>query len=194
MAEVWSVFWQQPLAEEETLWRVLPPARRERLAKEGGHRQQALCAYGLLRLALWERFGLRELPAIALADRGKPCFPAFPALHFSISHTDGAALVGLSGAPVGVDIEKYRPVGRRTMARLGRGMTEEEFLCSWVRREAIAKQSGVGLADAMRETLPTHKDVNYLSLDAAPGYFAGIAFADTPPVNQHRRSLEDLIF
>ncbi len=54
-------------------------------------------------------------PLIARTDLGKPYFPEWPGVHFSISHTAAAAMVGLSDRPVGVDIERIRPVSRRLL-------------------------------------------------------------------------------
>ena len=63
-----------------------------------------------------EKLGI-ALPSSAPAytPHGKPYFPEHPDVHFNLSHTAGAVLVGLSDRPVGVDIEHIRPVSQRTM-------------------------------------------------------------------------------
>lgn len=149
--EVYGVFWERQLSreEEQVLLPLLPPHRRQRTEqiREASRRQESLMAYGLLSLALRECYGICDLPAVALGEGGKPFFPDHPESFFSISHTKGAALVGLDLNPIGVDVEHLRRVGKRTMERLGEELTEEGFLRAWVRREARAKRSGAGLAE-----------------------------------------------
>ena len=107
--ELWAARLERPLTERETeaMLPLLPPERQERLLriKQSEKRREPLCAYLILRHALWEQYRWRELPPIRLTSLGKPYFPDFPEVHFNLSHTTGAVLVALSGEPVGVDIE-----------------------------------------------------------------------------------------
>ena len=120
--ELWAMQLERPLTAEETevLTALLPSGRRARLERiwDAARRQEPLCAYFILRRAVWEQYHWQELPPLALTEKGKPYFPDIPAVHFSISHTDGAVLAALSAAPVGVDVERLRPVGERVMRRL----------------------------------------------------------------------------
>lgn len=195
MTELWCLMWDRALtpAERETLTAMLPPRRRQRLPVLPRRQAEPLCAYGLLRLALWERHGVRELPAIALSNHGKPYFPAFPQLHFSISHTEGAALVGLSDAPVGVDVEKVRPVGPRLKALLGKVETDGEALRRWTCREAHAKRTGQGLAEAMQAQLHMEAGETCRCVEAAQGYAAAFSVTGPPPQTLHRRTLADIL-
>ena len=146
--ELWAARLERPLTERETeaMLPLLPPERQERLLriKQSEKRREPLCAYLILRHALWDQYRWRELPPIRLTSLGKPYFPDFPEVHFNLSHTIGAVLVALSGEPVGVDIEHIRPVSERAMRRLADVTTERAFFQSWVRREARAKRSGAG--------------------------------------------------
>ena len=84
---LWAVRLDRPLTAEEAaaLLELLPPARRERLLRtREAARREPLCAYGALVLALREVCGWPWLPALAYAERGKPWFPAFPAVRFSL--------------------------------------------------------------------------------------------------------------
>lgn len=164
MTELWYLKWTQPLtvAEQEQLMAVLPPHRRKR--KSG---DEALCAYGLLRQAMGG-----ELPAMALGERGKPYFPELPGLHFSISHTHGAALVGISNQPVGVDIEKIRPIGPRVKQRLGTELTEKEAFCRWTALEAHAKRTGRGVGEFLHGDMRVPKSCT--ALEVEEGYCASV--------------------
>ena len=156
---------------------LLPPERRERLLRLRAEekRREPLCAYLILRMALREKYGLRDLPVIALSDAGKPYFPEYPDIHFNLSHTSGAVLVGLSDQAIGVDIEKIRPVGQRAMRRLADASTERDFFQSWVRREARVKRCGISVTTMMRSESPLQYGEYYHELDTFPGYVAGVA-------------------
>lgn len=196
--ELYGIFWERELLaeEERSLLSLLPPQQRQRAEqfRNMERRQEHLVAYGLLALALRERRGISTLPAIAAGKKGKPCFPDYPEIFFSISHTKGGALVGLDDGPIGVDVEHLRPIGKRTMERLGKGMTEEEFLRIWVRREARAKRSGAGLVEAMRSEPSMAGGEQYRELRAPEGFFAGVSFwGEDRDAVLFRRKIEDLI-
>lgn len=140
--QVWLARMERSLTEQEygDMMALLPDARRERLEKLPKEKhQEVLCAYLLLRMALWEQRGWRDLPRIEVDELGKPFFPDHPDTHFSLSHTAGAAAAALADTPVGVDIERVRPVSVRAMERIAGVRTEAAFFRSWVRREARVK-------------------------------------------------------
>lgn len=196
--ELYGVFWERKLLpeEEQALCSLLPPHQRRRTEqfRDMARRQEHLVAYSLLALALRERRGISTLPAIAAGKKGKPCFPDHPEIFFSISHTKGGTLVGLDDGPIGVDVEHLRPIGKRTMERLGKGMTEEEFLRIWVRREARAKRSGVGLSEAIRSEPPMVGGEQYRELRVPEGFFAGVSFGgEERDAVLFCRKIEDLL-
>ena len=196
--ELYGIFGERELLceEEMALFVSLPPQWRGWLeqTRDASRRQERLVAYSLLALALRESRGLSALPDIAAGKNGKPFFPDRPEICFSISHTKGGALVGLHDRPIGVDVEHLRPIGKRTMERLGTGMTEEEFLRVWVRREARAKRSGAGLAEAMGREPDMETGEHYREISVPEGFFAGISFeGEGRDAVLFRRKIEDLI-
>lgn len=145
--QVWLARMERPLTEQEygDMMALLPDARRERLEKLPKEKhQEVLCAYLLLRMALWEQRGWRDLPRIEVDELGKPFFPDHPDTHFSLSHTAGAAAAALADTPVGVDIERVRTVSVRAMERIAGVRTEAAFFRSWVRREAVSSAPAAG--------------------------------------------------
>ena len=112
-------------------------------------------------------------------------------MHFSISHTSGAVLVGTADHPVGVDIERVRPVSRPALERVGNGTTEESFFRSWVRREARAKRTGTPVELRTESALSPEED--YWPLETFPGFFAGVSAArgETPAL--HLLDLDTLL-
>ena len=177
--ELWAARLERPLTERETeaMLALLPPERRERVLriKQAEKRREPLCAYLILRHALWEQYHWRQFPPVALSSFGKPYFPDFPTVHFNLSHTTGAVLVGLSDQPVGVDIEKIRPVSPRAMRRLADVATEKAFFQSWVRREARSKRGGTGVGTMLEAETPLQYGEYFYFLETFPGYVAGVA-------------------
>ena len=162
-------------SEEQVLFDCLPPERKRRFLrmKRASGRAEILCAYGLLCVALRRELGWHSLPDIRVTETGKPFFPAYPGVCFSLSHTDGAVMAGLSDAPIGVDIQKQRPVTARIMRRTADTNDPEEFFRRWVSMEACGKRDGRGILYAMHADAPFYE--GYVPLDTFPGYYAGTA-------------------
>lgn len=169
--------------EREILFDCLPPERKARFlrVKSRAEQSEVLCAYGLLRVALRLKCGWRTLPAVALSDTGKPYFPDFPGVRFSLSHTDGAVIAGVSGGPIGVDIEKARPMRPRLTRRVAGTDDLETFFRVWVSMEAVGKRDGRGVWPVLHEGVSPLSDIGYKPLNLWPGYFGGFAL-DSPRV------------
>ena len=181
MVHVWMVKTDRVLSEEEAaaLTACLPPERRVRLAGQLPRQQaEVLWAYGLLLALLRERCGWREIPSMDRTDSGKPFFPGHPQVHFSISHTEGAAAAAVADAPVGVDIQRIQTPPRH-LARLTGLEEPEPFFESWVRWEARAKRSGTGILDMVRHRPPLAPGEVCTAIAAFPGYAAAAAGAET---------------
>ena len=194
---LWAARLERPLTEQETarLMQLLPPKRKERLLRIPEEKQrEPLCAYLMLCLALWELYRWRGLPEIAETSMGKPYFPDHPEVHFNISHTSGAVLVGVSEQPIGVDLEMIRPVSQRAMRRLADVSTEKDFVQSWVRREARTKRSGNGIGTMMRSETPLQQGEFYYELETFPGFVAGVATRDRSPLGELRKYSLDQLF
>jgi 4'-phosphopantetheinyl transferase len=101
----------------------------------------------------------------AASDLGKPELRDQRDLkmHFSVSHTDDCSLIAISRAsPVGVDIERRRPVPERSqiavqvfgadaaayLQHLPADRQDEAFLRLWTAGEACLKARGLGLVGA----------------------------------------------
>lgn len=152
-------------AVPEDAFGVVPEAVRARCLRvvdpERGRRR--LAAQAALRLVLAHETGvppgrLRLLRGL----HGKPRIEG-AGVHFNLSDSDGLALVAVSPcAPLGVDLERIRPVPRwRGIARRVFGAAFEArlealppdqrnraLIAAWCRHEAWAKARGTGLAAA----------------------------------------------
>lgn len=195
--ELLAVRVDRPLTEgeERLLLSLLPPQRRERLLQIRRERWgEPLCAYGVLGLALSERYGWQTLPELAVTEWCKPFFPGTPEVQFSLSHTRGAALAGLSDQPVGVDVERLRPVRAAALRRTEGAASETEFFQTWVRREARCKLRGVGVGAMLHSEPPFAPEEHYREVTLFPGYVAGTAvFGSLSVVSARVVPLEDLL-
>lgn len=184
---LWMVRIDRPLTEEEyrALLALLPPARQARLHREPPEKHPAvLGAYGLL----------AALPAMERSAGGRPFFPEYPQVYFSLSHTEGAAAAAVSEAPVGADIQRIRPDVPPRLARLTGTENPAIFYRDWACREARAKQRGAGVLSLLRQAPDALPGEACAELPAFPGYAAGLAWEGTaPPEPPRLLTVEELL-
>jgi 4'-phosphopantetheinyl transferase len=125
-------------------------------------RRERLAAQVALRLLLGRFAGARADGLEIARDRGGKPRVMNRALDFSLAHTQGHALVGITEARcIGVDLERRRHVLLNARHRasllaaaqglggggsMGVGSDDAGLLKAWVRLEAFAKARGTGLA------------------------------------------------
>lgn len=144
---------------------------------------QSVAARGLLTYLLKTYYGLGRLPRISVMECGKPFFPDFRHIHFSLSHSPLMVTAAISTSPVGCDVEaiidRLTPQllestldGRERRAVLSSGSPEREFTRVWTRKEASVKKEGT-IPDDPRQwpshstrmlTLGTPGDTHILSV------------------------------
>jgi len=194
-------------AEEETRARGLTAAA------EAGRFRAAHHALRSLLGAVLGRDG-RDL-AFDVGPFGQPSVSGEPALHFSLSHSESVALIGLGERPVGVDVEMIRPVPERdglaethlTAEELARWRSadpvdrDRALLECWTRKEAVAKALGVGLSLPPQsiETIgpagprarlgDTWWPVAIEELQLGRGAVAAVALVDRRAVDEAQRAL-----
>lgn len=165
-----AVWWAEPGCAGPALAALLPAADRERAGRlrRAADRDHTITAWALARVLLGELLG--EAPAdVAIerrcvgcgsSDHGKPRLAdAAAGVHFSLAHSGPHVAVAVSrAAPVGVDVEwarpqmDHRPLVRHTLtageaaAFHAAGARPRDFLRTWVRKEAVTKAVGTGLA------------------------------------------------
>ena len=106
-----------PTYECDTSLPLVPSERQQEIArcKNDKVRREKYLVWKLLERAVTERFKLdfANLKFTKSANGQWVC----PDLFFSLSHTDGAVCVAISDKPVGVDIEKVRPLRTEILER-----------------------------------------------------------------------------
>lgn len=111
-----------------------------------------------------------ELPRrveIIREDGKKPRFDAED-IYFNLSHSHGVIMLGISHAPIGVDIEKVRPMDFEKFPFI-KADSEEEFFEKWTERESYVKMTGEGIA-AIRRDIP--EDAHFEHFPVYDGYHA----------------------
>lgn len=155
--------------ERERLRAGLPQSIRFKPARKAAAKRDAsLCAYAVLRAALYDLCGWETLPDMAYSERGKPYFSAYPGVHFSLSHSYGCILVGVHDRPLGVDIERFRPVRAERLRRVLGAETEEDFWRRWTEYESRCKRRGISAAEQRDLLLPPVPGERVASLAVFP--------------------------
>jgi len=185
---------------------LLDAAENDRVARKRrqGDADDLALAYGLHRLLLGHVTG-REPRAVPLVRDalGRPCLQGDD-VQTSLSHADGAVAVAVArGGPVGVDMEAaaraaqmeeiadavLHPVEQAALAACPGPLRAEALLALWVRKEALLKAAGIGLAREMHgfrapEATPVPlpaidgpdgADVVLYMVDAGRGWTAAVA-------------------
>lgn len=146
----------------------LAPAEHARAARFGREalRRRYVIGRASLRWVLGRVLGLdpHEVPIVRGA-RGRPRLDGDATLDFNISHTEGAALIGVTRTGrIGVDVEreardvnadglarKFLSDGERlTLAALDEPARRARFLRYWTCKEAMSKATGDGLSAPFR--------------------------------------------
>ena len=145
---------------------LLDEQRRAETLRYKNRQLQVQCAASwiLLKDALMQVFGIDQMPPIALREHGKPFFPQFPNIHFTLSHCRQAVACAVSTHEVGIDIETVRLPLNEQLAR--HVLTDNEFqqvtnathpelafTRYWTLKESIVKLTGNGIGDDVKTVL-----------------------------------------
>ncbi len=117
-------------------------------------------------------YDARELPAQQVIVREEGEKPRFLSgdVHFNLSHSHGATVLAMSHAPIGVDIEKVRPVHRDKFPFI-EAENDEDFFREWTRRESYVKFTGKGIAGIRGEIPP---ETHFEQFDVFDGYITSV--------------------
>ena len=184
--DVWTIALNQPLPSYDRA--ILSDTERERAARFRfeDDRVRWLRAHAALRTILGAELGIRPQDLeFTIGVHGKPALANQPACQFNLSHSGEYALIAVSEAAVGADIERIRD--KVDMAALLRRLSETDLpdttpalYSRWTQREAKSKAAGGELFAAPRP------DIYALDIPAPEGYAASIACVGSMPTVRSR--------
>lgn len=170
--------------ERERLLAHLPYSLRERLAQKAPmKRDDSLCAYAALHFALHDLRDWETLPDMAYGEHGKPYFASHPDVHFSLSHTRGAALLAVHNEPIGADIECLRPVSGAMRTRF-HAANDADFWRLWVQRESRCKRAGISAVALRDREVPSFQNERVFALEPFPDYTASVCTCSDADVDK----------
>jgi len=140
-----------------------------------GNRSGSEAVYSLLEYSIHKAYGM-DLPIISRTANGKPYFPGFPDLHFSLSHSRTHVLCAVSHSPVGCDIESPRQIGKSALKFFYSAEESAMFdpLELWVLKESYIKLLGQTVA-SIRKLRFSRNGNNVIVQNDTEGF-------DRPPV------------
>ncbi len=147
--------------------------------RQSGAGAQSVAARSLLWYALQKE--KVQMCRLSYSRHGKPYLKQAPEVHFSLSHCNGYAACIVSNSPVGIDIEKIRPVSPKAYSRV---CTKEElqqitysanhhatFMKFWCLKESYGKACGLGLSYAASHISFSIQDNMVRSTDPRYSFF-----------------------
>lgn len=175
------------LANRETLL-SLPELERAARFRDPSSRVTFVAARGWLRQVLAGYTGVAPRDLLFRAtDFGKPMLVeqrGIPHVSFNLSHSGHLAIVAVAGGmPIGVDIERVRPVSLAlagesfapgevaALDALAPERRDEGFMRCWTRKEAYLKALGIGLdipLDSFEVSLVPSEPAQLVAIHGAP--------------------------
>ncbi|RUO97984.1 phosphopantetheinyl transferase [Hyphomicrobium sp.] len=194
-------------AEEQNRPRLSEEDERRAVTISDEHQRQNWRASRIALRVVLERVGgqsLRRVP-IRAEEGGRPVL-AEGGPQFSISHTEGFALIAVADSVVGVDLEAVTRKLKMSADRRQRIVSaaarfhdaprlsasiDADVLTAWVRLEAVAKARGSGIGRLLTEhgvvggspsPVPVFSNAEFdlRSLDVGPAHVAAIAARELP--------------
>lgn len=161
--KIYGMYMDRPLSQEETerLMSFISPEKREKCRrfyhKEDAHR--TLLGDVLVRSVISGQYQLDKADIrFSAQEYGKPCIPDLPNAHFNISHSGRWVVCAFDSQPIGIDIEKMKPISLEIAKRffskteysdlLAKNKDEQTvyFYHLWSMKESFIKQEGKGLS------------------------------------------------
>lgn len=161
---VYPIWLDEPPGDFEELFECLTTeeqARARRYEVERA-RRQFVVGRATLRRVLGKCLQVEPVRVpIAYTGAGKPVLSDLHSgLHFNVTHTDGLALLALSRRPVGIDVERIRPldnpdglvrrffspVEQQTYLELPANLRLAGFFRAWTSKEALIKAAALSVA------------------------------------------------
>lgn len=171
----------------ETLFAQMDPPRQERCQRyrRQADRRRCILADALARHALSQATGADPASIVfELQPGGKPRAVGLD-MEFSLSHSGSLVLCATAPFPVGVDLQRHRPLSPALVRRLARagyqGDNDADFFDWWVRQESAGKLTGQGLS---LSPLPSGLAFSQRTLERPDGRYSSCLCAKKSSLSQ----------
>ena len=211
LVDVWCITLDLASEQVNKLLACLSTQEHEHSKQISGklHRNRYIAAHVMMRHTLAAYLGLEPADIqIECGSKGKPFLSgdsAHAGLHFNLSHSDNMALLAISQAPVGIDIERVRkdrnlekvakrffsPAEQSALQQLAEKDKLRALFACWTRKEAYIKATGTGLTIPLKsfsvtfapsqepfiQTNESNRQPDYIlkHLEPAPGFIGALA-------------------
>lgn len=149
-------------AQYESAFARMNPARQEKCRRLASKQARLLCVAADM--------AAREL--VGDWDKDEKGKPICQSGYLSLAHSGDYAVAAWSDRPIGVDIEKHRPLSPALAKRLGGDLEE------WVKKEAYGKAIGTGICRVLDAPIPDGWHFSFP--DAPEGYIMAICEKQEP--------------
>ncbi|MCQ2246792.1 MAG: 4'-phosphopantetheinyl transferase superfamily protein [Bacteroidaceae bacterium] len=179
-----------PALKFQEMYENLPLWRKKQVdaIKHQSGKYQSVAAFSLLQKGLMDKFqiDLRNEPAFAIEEHGKPYMQNHPQVYFNISHCKVAVACAISNQPIGVDVEctgRYREGVARFCLNdeeiqqvISADNKDLEFTKLWTSKEALLKCSGEGVSHQMKDVLKSNSHIRITTtVNQEKGYVVSMA-------------------
>lgn len=153
-----------PAGKAERALPLLPAERSAEIIRCRWERDRArsIVAEAAVRLEIMRTLHIPNGRIRIVREGGrKPYLDGFPSFFFNLSHSGNFCVCATDGFPVGVDVEKLRPIDLRPIvqrcfspcerAEIGEAQSPlSAFFRLWTAKESAVKQRGTGLAAELK--------------------------------------------
>jgi len=145
------------------VYSLLSEQRIQKVKRIQSHtgKKASIAVYLLLRLALYENYGISEAVEFEYEYQMKPKLKNYPNIHFSLSHSNNTAACAIAESEIGVDVQQVREVTDKVAARVltkrelsayYKSVNKAEYFCEiWTVKESYIKKTGDGLTFELKK-------------------------------------------
>ncbi len=113
---------------------------------------------------------------ISSDENGKPFIIGRPDIFVSLSHSNGAVAAAVSDRPIGIDIERIRPVSQKLKSRVYKKIpeTDEDFFRVWTVKEAYLKATGIKFSDMLALDINSIDENTIINSEITDGFMLSV--------------------
>ncbi len=159
----------------EAFFTRLPSIEQNRISlKKKG--KESIAARFVLGELLMSFCGEDMSDKISSDEKGKPFIIGRPDIFVSLSHSGGRVAAAVSDRPIGIDIERIRPVSQKLKSRVYKKIpeTDEDFFRVWTVKEAYLKATGIKFSDMLALDINSIDENTIINSEITDGFMLSV--------------------